>query len=126
MQTWLLVVASTDIFQAALGSDVEFVLLASDGLWDYMNRLAIPLGSLLKESAVVLIDFHCLLKSREDNHLAFLLLFSAHMQTLNIFAIAFSAQMQLLLLEINFDSMETFRSISHLLLIYRSHKVVIT
>ncbi|KAE8077669.1 hypothetical protein FH972_016212 [Carpinus fangiana] len=32
-----LVVASPDIFQAALGSDVEFVLLASDGLWDYMN-----------------------------------------------------------------------------------------
>ncbi|GLT69500.1 hypothetical protein SLA2020_416480 [Shorea laevis] len=32
-----LVVASPDIFQAALGSDAEFVLLASDGLWDYMN-----------------------------------------------------------------------------------------
>lgn len=33
-----LVIASPDIFQVSLGSDAEFVLLASDGLWDYMNR----------------------------------------------------------------------------------------
>ncbi|XP_050252444.1 protein phosphatase 2C 57 [Quercus robur] len=32
-----LVSACPDIFQVTLGSDVEFVLLASDGLWDYMN-----------------------------------------------------------------------------------------
>ncbi|KAK9292091.1 hypothetical protein L1049_020047 [Liquidambar formosana] len=32
-----LVVSSPDIFQVALGSDAEFILLASDGLWDYMN-----------------------------------------------------------------------------------------
>uniref|UniRef100_A0A5B7C078 protein-serine/threonine phosphatase n=1 Tax=Davidia involucrata TaxID=16924 RepID=A0A5B7C078_DAVIN len=32
-----LVTASPDIFQVALGSDAEFILLASDGLWDYMN-----------------------------------------------------------------------------------------
>ncbi|KAA8533582.1 hypothetical protein F0562_030984 [Nyssa sinensis] len=32
-----LVTASPDIFQVALGSDAEFLLLASDGLWDYMN-----------------------------------------------------------------------------------------
>ncbi|KAH9780156.1 protein phosphatase 2C 57 [Citrus sinensis] len=32
-----LVIASPDIFQVSLGSDAEFVLLASDGLWDYMN-----------------------------------------------------------------------------------------
>lgn len=32
-----LVTAHPDIFQAALGPDAEFVLLASDGLWDYMN-----------------------------------------------------------------------------------------
>ncbi|CAK9151589.1 unnamed protein product [Ilex paraguariensis] len=34
-----LVAASPDIFQLALGSDAEFLLLASDGLWDYMNSL---------------------------------------------------------------------------------------
>ncbi|KAK3034723.1 hypothetical protein RJ639_032676 [Escallonia herrerae] len=32
-----LVTASPDVFQVSLGSDAEFVLLASDGLWDYMN-----------------------------------------------------------------------------------------
>ncbi|CAL9116294.1 unnamed protein product [Musa textilis] len=32
-----LVTSSPDIYQVALGSDVEFVLLASDGLWDYMK-----------------------------------------------------------------------------------------
>ncbi|KAG1367673.1 protein phosphatase 2C 57 [Cocos nucifera] len=32
-----LVTSSPDIYQAELGSDVEFVLLASDGLWDYMK-----------------------------------------------------------------------------------------
>ncbi|CAK9171449.1 unnamed protein product [Ilex paraguariensis] len=34
-----LVAAYPDIFQLALGSDAEFLLLASDGLWDYMNSL---------------------------------------------------------------------------------------
>ncbi|XWS61352.1 hypothetical protein CRYUN_Cryun07bG0118600 [Craigia yunnanensis] len=34
-----LVVASPDTFKVALGSDAEFVLLASDGLWDYINSL---------------------------------------------------------------------------------------
>ena len=37
-----LVVSSPDVFQEALGSDAEFLLLASDGLWDYMNRFAEP------------------------------------------------------------------------------------
>ncbi|XP_074291730.1 protein phosphatase 2C 57-like [Silene latifolia] len=32
-----LVVARPDFFQIALASDAEFVLLASDGLWDYVN-----------------------------------------------------------------------------------------
>ncbi|KAL5736929.1 hypothetical protein ACOSQ2_031717 [Xanthoceras sorbifolium] len=32
-----LVIALPDIFQVSLGSDEEFLLLASDGLWDYMN-----------------------------------------------------------------------------------------
>lgn len=32
-----LVTASPDVFQLALGKDAEFLLLASDGLWDYMN-----------------------------------------------------------------------------------------
>ncbi|KAL2339595.1 hypothetical protein Fmac_007535 [Flemingia macrophylla] len=32
-----LVVAYPDIYQVALGSDAEFVVLASDGLWDYMS-----------------------------------------------------------------------------------------
>ncbi|KAJ4953865.1 hypothetical protein NE237_030697 [Protea cynaroides] len=32
-----LVIASPDIYQVALGSDAEFILLATDGLWDYMN-----------------------------------------------------------------------------------------
>ncbi|KAH1255649.1 Protein phosphatase 2C 57 [Glycine max] len=32
-----LVVAYPDIYQVALGSDAEFVVLASDGLWDYMG-----------------------------------------------------------------------------------------
>ncbi|KAA3459947.1 protein phosphatase 2C 57 [Gossypium australe] len=32
-----LVIASPDTFKVALGSDAEFVLLASDGLWDYIN-----------------------------------------------------------------------------------------
>ncbi|XP_020222388.1 protein phosphatase 2C 57 isoform X1 [Cajanus cajan] len=32
-----LIVAYPDIYQVALGSDAEFVVLASDGLWDYMN-----------------------------------------------------------------------------------------
>lgn len=33
-----LVIASPDVFQVALGKDIEFILLASDGLWDYINR----------------------------------------------------------------------------------------
>ncbi|XP_059629002.1 protein phosphatase 2C 57 [Cornus florida] len=32
-----LVTASPDVYQVALGSDAEFALLASDGLWDYMS-----------------------------------------------------------------------------------------
>ncbi|XP_052197895.1 protein phosphatase 2C 57 [Diospyros lotus] len=32
-----LVTATPDIYQVPLGSDTEFVILASDGLWDYMN-----------------------------------------------------------------------------------------
>ncbi|KGN57653.1 protein phosphatase 2C 57 isoform X2 [Cucumis sativus] len=32
-----LVTASPEIFQVTLGSNAEFVLMASDGLWDYMN-----------------------------------------------------------------------------------------
>ncbi|XP_038876905.1 protein phosphatase 2C 57 isoform X2 [Benincasa hispida] len=32
-----LVTASPEIFQVTLGSNVEFILMASDGLWDYMN-----------------------------------------------------------------------------------------
>ncbi|PSS32986.1 Protein phosphatase [Actinidia chinensis var. chinensis] len=32
-----LVTATPDIFQIPLGPDAEFILLASDGLWDYMN-----------------------------------------------------------------------------------------
>ncbi|KAK6936669.1 PPM-type phosphatase-like domain [Dillenia turbinata] len=32
-----LVFASPDIYQMALGSDAEFLILASDGLWDYIN-----------------------------------------------------------------------------------------
>lgn len=33
-----MVVATPDIFQVPLTSDVEFIILASDGLWDYMKR----------------------------------------------------------------------------------------
>lgn len=33
-----LVIASPDTSKVALESDAEFVLLASDGLWDYINR----------------------------------------------------------------------------------------
>jgi len=33
-----LVVARPDIYQVTLGSDAEFLVLASDGLWDYMSR----------------------------------------------------------------------------------------
>ncbi|KAK4480517.1 hypothetical protein RD792_013593 [Penstemon davidsonii] len=32
-----LVTACPDVFQIALGSDTEFILLASDGLWDYVK-----------------------------------------------------------------------------------------
>ncbi|KAL5539335.1 hypothetical protein UlMin_024317 [Ulmus minor] len=32
-----LVTATPDVFQVALGKDTEFVLLASDGLWDYIK-----------------------------------------------------------------------------------------
>ncbi|RYR48132.1 hypothetical protein Ahy_A07g034125 isoform D [Arachis hypogaea] len=32
-----LVVAYPDIYQVDLGSDAEFIVLASDGLWDYMS-----------------------------------------------------------------------------------------
>lgn len=33
-----MVVATPDIYQVPLTSDVEFIVLASDGLWDYMKR----------------------------------------------------------------------------------------
>ncbi|KAF5193767.1 phosphatase 2C [Thalictrum thalictroides] len=33
-----LLIASPDIYQVALASDAEFILLASDGLWDYVDR----------------------------------------------------------------------------------------
>lgn len=36
-----LVIAWPDIFQIDLGSDAEFILLASDGLWDYMNKFVV-------------------------------------------------------------------------------------
>lgn len=36
-----LVTSSPDIYQVELGSDVEFILLASDGLWDYMKRFVL-------------------------------------------------------------------------------------
>ncbi|XP_055825572.1 protein phosphatase 2C 57 [Solanum dulcamara] len=36
-----LVTASPDVLQVNLGSDAEFVLLASDGLWDYMKSAEI-------------------------------------------------------------------------------------
>lgn len=32
-----LVTASPDVFQLALGPDAEFIVLASDGLWDYVK-----------------------------------------------------------------------------------------
>lgn len=32
-----LVISTPDVFQVALGPDAEFILLASDGLWDYMS-----------------------------------------------------------------------------------------
>ncbi|PRQ32494.1 putative protein-serine/threonine phosphatase [Rosa chinensis] len=32
-----LVTASPDVYQASLGADSEFLVLASDGLWDYIN-----------------------------------------------------------------------------------------
>eukprot|EP00268_Persea_americana_P019629 TRINITY_DN20094_c0_g1_i1.p1 TRINITY_DN20094_c0_g1~~TRINITY_DN20094_c0_g1_i1.p1 ORF type:complete len:129 (+),score=17.49 TRINITY_DN20094_c0_g1_i1:1752-2138(+) len=32
-----LLTATPDIYQVPLGSDAEFILLASDGLWDYMS-----------------------------------------------------------------------------------------
>ncbi|XP_062016542.1 protein phosphatase 2C 57-like [Rosa rugosa] len=31
------VTASPDVYQASLGADSEFLVLASDGLWDYIN-----------------------------------------------------------------------------------------
>jgi len=36
-----LVTSSPDIYQLDLGSDVEFILLASDGLWDYIKRFVV-------------------------------------------------------------------------------------
>lgn len=33
-----LVTASPDVYQVALGPDAEFLVIASDGLWDYMSR----------------------------------------------------------------------------------------
>ena len=36
-----LVTTSPDIYQLDLGSDVEFIWLASDDLWDYIKRLVI-------------------------------------------------------------------------------------
>lgn len=33
-----LVIATPDIHNFALGPDSEFIVLASDGLWDYMSR----------------------------------------------------------------------------------------
>ncbi|KAF9602367.1 hypothetical protein IFM89_027074 [Coptis chinensis] len=35
--------ASPDIYQVALASDTEFLLLASDGLWDYVNSVLVKL-----------------------------------------------------------------------------------
>ncbi|RXH95257.1 hypothetical protein DVH24_024941 [Malus domestica] len=42
-----LVTASPDVFQVTFGTDSEFVLLASDGLWDYINR-SVGLNTLSK------------------------------------------------------------------------------
>lgn len=42
-----LVTASPDVYQASLGPDSEFLLLASDGLWDYINRYCDTLAWLL-------------------------------------------------------------------------------
>lgn len=38
-----MVVATPDIYQVPLTSDVEFIILASDGLWDYMKRFPLLL-----------------------------------------------------------------------------------
>lgn len=42
-----LVVAHPDVFQVTIGADAEFLLLASDGLWDYINRFVWGITNLL-------------------------------------------------------------------------------
>lgn len=36
-----LVSATPDVSQVFLGKDAEFLILASDGLWDYISRLCV-------------------------------------------------------------------------------------
>lgn len=84
-----LVVARPDIYQVALGSDAEFIVLASDGLWDYMSRLiAFAWSSIISAT---------LFGSSENNYLH------------NIATLA--AQMQFLLWGSNYGNMETHRYI---------------
>lgn len=69
-----LVTASPDVLQVALGSDTEFVLLASDGLWDYMKRSG---EGLLDTTAKIISFVVCLNLVKTTISLEFFLLFSA-------------------------------------------------
>lgn len=71
-----LVVAYPDIYQVALGSDAEFVVLASDGLWDYMGR------SIAWSLESVLAPFFFFFFGFSENYLHTLLTIAAQKQFL--------------------------------------------
>lgn len=91
-----LVIASPDIFQVSLGSDAEFVLLASDGLWDYMKRFI--------RLAVLYIPLHtCKAAGR------LLCKFREKERNTELFKFYVSAQMQLNLSGLSSNNMEMYR-----------------
>lgn len=50
-----LVIATPDIYQVALGPEAEFILLATDGLWDYIKRCSLLVSSMILGNPFILV-----------------------------------------------------------------------
>lgn len=85
-----LVTALPDVSQIALGSDAECVILASDGLWDYISRFS---------GVIYTCTCHF--------YLSYMVICNIMKKYLKLYTI--SVQMQSISLGINFDNMEMFR-----------------
>lgn len=95
-----LVIATPDIYQVKLGPDAEFVLLATDGLWDYIKRFSFTCVNVLL--FILSISWHD--EMAETTFSLCHWLGNKHARILLL-----SARMQSTLSETNLGNMEMFR-----------------